>query len=68
MTFFEIRVARKRHVPYTRTGGCEQCLGSIEPGDVYARWSATPHDGDVNQRDHWTHLKVHHPHCPKRQA
>jgi hypothetical protein len=66
-SFAEIRVARKRHIPGTRTGGCESCRSAIEPGETYARWTATPNDAEVNQSDHWSHLKAHHPYgsCPK---
>lgn len=60
-TFSEIRVARKLHQAYTRTGGCDCCRRDIKPGEVYSRGSATPQDGEVNQTDRWAHMKAHHP-------
>ncbi|MGW0587437.1 hypothetical protein [Streptosporangium sp. NPDC002607] len=56
MATFETRhTARKRHVP-----GCTACLRAIEPGEQYARFSATPHD-DMWNGDTWAHMKAHTP-------
>ena len=66
-TFNDVRVARKLHAAGTRTGGCDRCRGDIKPGETYERGSATPHDDEINQTDHWAHYKAHHPYgsCPK---
>jgi hypothetical protein len=58
--FSEIRTARKRHVPGTRTGGCDCCLRTIEPGQIYERFSATPGD-EIWSSDRWSHMKAHSP-------
>lgn len=65
-TFTDIRVARKSHLPGTRTGGCDACLGKIEVGQTYARCSATPWDPDM-ATEGWKHMKLHWPYgsCPK---
>lgn len=45
--------ARKRH-------RCHNCKGTIEPGEIYTRFSATP-DDEYWTTDTWTNLKAHHP-------
>lgn len=59
-TFTDIRTARKPHVPGTRTGGCEVCRQTIEPGQKYERFSATP-DDEIWDTGSWSHMKAHHP-------
>lgn len=59
-TFTDIRVARKDHVPGTRSGGCEVCRKTIKTGERYERFTATPHDESWDT-DTWSHLKAHSP-------
>jgi hypothetical protein len=68
-TFTEVRTARKDHIPYTRTGGCDVCLGPIEKGQTYVRSSSTPWDqSDIAlDSEGWKHMKLHWPYgsCPE---
>ncbi|GAA4209539.1 hypothetical protein GCM10022252_76210 [Streptosporangium oxazolinicum] len=58
-SFADARTARIRHVPGLN-GGCEVCLNTIEPGQKYVRFSATPHS-DEWDGDTWAHIKAHAP-------
>lgn len=59
-TFTDVHTARKPHIPGTPTGGCEVCRKTIQPGQRYERFTATPRD-DIWNCDGWTHLKAHYP-------